>query len=506
MKKRNQGFAKMLSIFAIAILAFVAVGSVMACSGMDASLLVDSFSGGGIGVSMATLPIWFTMVKNAKEGEPDVKTFKEIDENAYNDLKEEDQLKYMTDMIKANRIGFNELKERISESDDTDVKAVKELEEEFKTFSSKMLNSIEKQAELMAEIQRNGGAAAGKSEIDYSLTINAVEKVKDSIAKMKSGDIKSVIFNIKSTVVPGDVQGSTASQRIMEIGKIPVRKTPLRDLFTSAPITEGRNNGKITYVDQDTLARNANNVAKCAAVPESDINWQEYSCDVEKIGDSIKVCQAALEDFDFIANEIDQFLRENIRLKFDQQLLLGSGVTPQLKGVDSIAQAWSVGVGSPIENLALQIQAPTIADVVSTALKQIENSGQNNSYVVNAILMNPEDVELMILTKDLNNNSVNEKIIRIGDDGTVFVKGVAVIENPLVPQNVAYAGDFTKGTIYITRDLNIKMTDSNATEFLSDVSTIKGTMRAALVIRNVWANAFIKVASISAAQTALTKP
>jgi hypothetical protein len=505
MKKRSASFAKMLSIFAFAILTFVAVGSIMACSGMDASLVLDNFSGGAIGVSTMALPIWVTMVKNAID-DKEVKTFKELDEKAYDGLEEEDQLRYINAMIKSNREGFNELKGRLTDADESDSKAVKALETEFKEFSVKMLNSIEKQAEVMADIQRNGSSTSGKSEIDYSITINAIEKAKDVIENFKAGEIKSLEFNIKSIVVPGDVQASTASQRENEIGKIPVRKTPLVDLFTKSPMSEGRNNGKITFVDQDTLVRNADNVAKCGPVPESDINWIEASCDVEKIGDSIKVCQAALEDYDFIANEIDQFLRENIRLKFDQQLLLGTGVTPQLKGVIASAQAWSVAPGSPIVGLALQVQAPTIGDVISTALKQIENSGQNNSYVPNAILMNPTDVELMLLTKDLDNNADISRVVRISDDGTVFVKGVAVIENNIVPQNEAYAGDFKKGTIYMTRELNIKMTDSNASEFLSDVSTIKGTMRAALVIRNVWADAFIHVADINAAIVALTKP
>ena len=99
-----------------------------------------------------------------------------------------------------------------------------------------------------------------------------------------------------------------------------------------------------------------------------------------------------------------------------------------------------------------------------------------------------------------------EKIIRIADDGTVFIKGVPVIENPLVVQNTAFAGDFRKGTVYPMREMRIEMTDSNDDEFLRDIASIKGTLRSALVIRNVWADAFIKVDDIDAAIIALTKP
>ena len=499
MKRMKEVFAKRLSMFAMLMLAFVAVGTAVACSGMDVTILSESIMSGGVaGMSVAGLPIFFKMV-----GE--VKTFVELNDEQYGKLEDAEKAEYLAAQIKDNRKGFNDLKAQLKDSKDKDAEAIKTLEEDFKAKSQSMLNTLEKQAEVMAEIQKNGLTSKG-TEVDYSLTINVIEKAKKTIENFKNGEVSSVILNLKSTVVSTDVQNSTASQRILEIGKIPVRKTPMRDLFRSAPITEGRNNGTITYIDQDTLVRNANNVASCDPVPESDINWIERSCKVEKIGDSIKVCKDALEDFDFIANEVDQFLRENINLKYDQQLLFGTGTTPQLKGVDSTAQTWSVGGGSPIIGLALAIQSPTIGDVMSTAIKQVENSGQNNSYVVNHLLMNPTDVELMVLTKDLNNNSVESKVIRIGDDGTVFVKGVPVIENPLVVQNTAYAGDFNKGTVYPMREMKIEMTDSNASEFVSDIATIKGTMRSALVIRNVWANAFIKVTDIDAAIVALTKP
>ncbi len=50
------------------------------------------------------------------------------------------------------------------------------------------------------------------------------------------------------------------------------------------------------------------------------------------------------------------------------------------------------------------------------------------------------------------------------------------------------------------------MANQHASDFTSDFITIKATLRKALVIRNVWANAFLKVADIAAAKAALAKP
>ena len=55
-----------------------------------------------------------------------------------------------------------------------------------------------------------------------------------------------------------------------------------------------------------------------------------------------------MEDFGFIESEVNNFILENLRLKLDQQLLLGTGTGNQLNSVDSYAQTWSVAPGSPI--------------------------------------------------------------------------------------------------------------------------------------------------------------
>ena len=50
------------------------------------------------------------------------------------------------------------------------------------------------------------------------------------------------------------------------------------------------------------------------------------------------------------------------------------------------------------------------------------------------------------------------------------------------------------------------MATQHGTDFLSDTIRLRATLRKAFVIRNVHANAFLKVADIDASKTALTKP
>jgi HK97 family phage major capsid protein len=317
----------------------------------------------------------------------------------------------------------------------------------------------------------------------------------DKIKSVKSGSSKGT-GELSLKVSSADVQNSTLAYSIDGIGKQPVKRIFLDELFNQGQI--GADSGGIVrYWDQDTLSRNADNVAECGVIPESSINWIEQTCPIEKIADSIPVCAEAIEDFSFIESEVRNFLLENVLLKNDSQILLGTGVSPQYKGIDSVAQSWAAG------SFANAIASPTIFDVIKTAKTQVENSGQNNLYMPNVVLMNPTDYTLMMLEKDGEGQYLFPMYM---SQAELVVDGMRVIPNQLVTQNTLYVMDSTKGTVYNHRGLAIDMATQHGTDFLSDTIRLRATLRKAFVIRNVHANAFLKVADIDASKTALTKP
>ena len=374
--------------------------------------------------------------------------------------------------------------------------AITELKDSIAENMKAQMGILKAQGEALSNMKvknRNTGEIVSFSEA----VAKSWEDSADKITQFKSGKLDGTgEIEVKTDVTTASVQGSTASMRIDGIGKAPVRRVFLESLFASARV--GANSGgTITYWDQDTLTRNADNVAECGVIPESAINWQEYSCKVEKIADSIPVCSEALEDYEFIASEVQNFLLENVSLKCDQQILFGSGTTPQLKGIDATAQSWGAG------NFALAIATPTIFDVIKTSKTQIEVSGENNSFMPDTVLMNPEDETLMKLSKDADGNYLLPMYMT--SDGTM-VDGLRIIVSPLVIQDTMYVFDSSKGQVYNHRALSLDLANQHASDFLTDTIRLRATVRKAFIIRNVNANAFVKVASISASITALTKP
>ena len=78
--------------------------------------------------------------------------------------------------------------------------------------------------------------------------------------------------------------------------------------------------------------------------------------------------------------------------------------------------------------------------------------------------------------------------------------------NQLVPINEMYIMDSTKGTVYSRRGVTVEFGFENNDNFEKELVTVKAYERLNMRVRNVDANAFMHVPSISAGITAITKP
>jgi len=396
-----------------------------------------------------------------------------------------------------------------AKQEETQKKNWEAVEAYQKEVASKQEEHSKKSAELETALKEQSKVITTLKEKGNNSLANALEKktasIKTAIEEIAQKGKTSFSLDQKAITSASVVDGTDQYFYGLDgIGKQPVRMLVMESLFSSVNV--GPNSGgTIRYTDQNVLDRQAGNVANCSLVPTSDITWKTTTDTIKKIADSIPVCKDAMEDFGFIESEVNTFILENLRLKLDQQLLLGGGSGLELNSVDSYAQTWGVGVGSPIEGMAASIPFPTTYDVLATAICQIVNSGQANRsyYNPNAIVMNPTDVCQMKLEKDADGNYLLP--LYFSADG-MSIDGVPVYATPLVPQNSAYVFDSTKGTIYTEREIQIEMADEHGTDFLEDFIRIKGTMRKQLIVRTVNKDAFLKIEDIAAAKTALAKP
>lgn len=392
-------------------------------------------------------------------------------------------------------MAYKQAESKYFEAKFAEMEKANELANEQSKKLEEQAEILKKQGEVIAELKKGGS----KSEAKKSLK----EVVEVATKNYTAGKEGSKVFEIDTKAVTIDDTAEYFGDRLVGVSKIPVRTPMIADLFAVRPVPNG-SGAKIKYIEQTVVIRNADNVAFCSTMPESEISFDTVEEPVKKIGDSIIVCKDDLEDYDFLQSEINQLMSENIPLKLDQQLLLGTGTGLEMNSIDSVAQLWSVGVGSPIASWSANVAFANIFDLMRSAIYQIRLSMQTDSrFNPNTILINPATMGLLKSTKD-DNGQPFIPYFMVG--GNIVIDGATVKESILVPENEMYVFDSTKGTIHVSRNLTIEFATQHANNFMEDKVAYKATMKGQFIVRNQYKNAFLKVTDIDAAIVAITKP
>ena len=325
-----------------------------------------------------------------------------------------------------------------------------------------------------------------------------VTKTRDEIIMEKAeeivkladtrGRMKIQLPTNKTEVVRSGVSSTTMAMRLAEVGQQPYIGTVMSGLFTHASVSPS-SNGVIRYYDQNTVTRNAASVAESATKPESAINWVERTCLIEKIADSIPVTKEAWKDVYFIQSEINRLLNVNLALIEDSLLYDGDGNTPNIKGVYTSAYAFDY-VGDAVTRA-------NIFDLASAVKVDITNNRQSK-YMPNVMLINPKDAYKLKTTKLTDGQYTTPT----WGNGSV-IDGLRVVETSQVTENTMLVGDFNFGTIYDLEGVTLEVGWVND-QFIQNAMTILAEKRMALLVRNIDAYAFCKVADIDAALLQLT--
>ena len=248
----------------------------------------------------------------------------------------------------------------------------------------------------------------------------------------------------------------------------------------------------INYWDWDeaTTVRAAAMVAESGTFPESTAKWKQYTLPVQKVGDTLPITEEFFEDEQMFFGEIGMFLRTNVDIKINDQIVNGDGTGNNLTGLIASTPAF-VPVASGISDAS-------IYDLIVKLKESISTTG-GAKYKVNFALMNIADINQMKLKKDANENYILPPFV---DRNGNVVDGVTIIEENQVVANTMYIGDSRFARIYQRTGIEV----SSATvgdQFVEDAMTLKIRKRLAFLIRTVDQTGFKKVTSISAALVTL---
>ncbi|MBS1988748.1 phage major capsid protein [Candidatus Dependentiae bacterium] len=410
---------------------------------------------------------------------------------------------------------FIELQDEQAKELNGELEAIKEAKEQLEADAKEAKEAAEKGNKTIEELQESVKKHAAlfdqlKNRVEGVDKTGAIAKaLKENEAKIKAfleGGNKSgkLEIEVKAAQTAADIQTHTIGDYAPGIGQIPVRQAAIEPLF---PVV---NTSKefIKYMDQESVVRDAKNVAGCAASNHNTkLEWKERNIQITKVRDFLDICQDMMDDYDFVEGEVRNLIDSSVTLKVDAGLLTDDGVYPNLHSVDEAASEFDAAntLGNTIDPWAGSVQEPNMFDLVVAMASQIIALGQDNSYMPNVVLWNTIDKYKNMLVKDKNNQYLLPPfVVKVGNT-EYTIDNMRVVTSPIVPANSCYVFDSTKATLYNRRGITIELSYENNDNFETETVTMKAYRRMNLLIRNVNKNAFMKCSDVAAALVALKK-
>ncbi len=306
-----------------------------------------------------------------------------------------------------------------------------------------------------------------------------------------SGRSKSVDFG---AAIKGLIEGKTlvtgASQtsggafirndRLPGVANVaPLRRPSLIQLCTRVPLSSDT----MEWVEVTTQTNNAAAVAEATsaadgAKPESAVAFTERTQAVQNIAHWIPITRRAAADAPQLQTFIDTFLLQGLDAKIEDQLVNGTGVSPQLRGILNATTAWS------IQSIDISLTTLSRLDAVATAAGQIMSSleGQNEPT---ALLVHPLDWFSVSFALAREGAGTGQYL-----GGGPFTAGasrqmwdIPVVVTKAVPQGTQLVGDFREALVGDREQATLLMTDSHSDFFIRNILVTLAEVRLGFALR-----------------------
>ena len=159
----------------------------------------------------------------------------------------------------------------------------------------------------------------------------------------------------------------------------------VRDLLDWVPTDEG---GSVHFVRETSYTNAAAPAAENTQKGESNLVLTPDTAEIVTIAHFMLVSKQSLSDSKLLGGYIDGRLTQGLKLKEEEQLLKGSGVSGNIDGLMTQATAWA--------NQGITVDNETALDRLRIALLQIEMEGMYGEGFV----LNPADWTAIELLKD----------------------------------------------------------------------------------------------------------
>lgn len=233
----------------------------------------------------------------------------------------------------------------------------------------------------------------------------------------------------------------------------------------------------ISYLLEGALEGGFATVAEGGAKPQMHfVNPTQKTDALKKIAGFIDLTDEFLEDAEFLKSEIDIRLLYELAYIQEQQLLNGNGTGQNILGVLNRSGVQTEASAGPTDNF----------DAVFRAMTKVETNAQ---LPVDGLVVHPNDYQRFRLTKD-----GNQQYYGGGPFAGQYANDGLVLQPPLWAQKTVVTPAIAEGTVavgswklaataYRKGGVRVESATQHASNFTSNLVTIRAEVRRALAVR-----------------------
>lgn len=238
-----------------------------------------------------------------------------------------------------------------------------------------------------------------------------------------------------------------------------------RVLRVADVIPQGQTNSNMVEFTRELVFTNAAaETAEGETKPESSITFEAANAPVATIAHWLKISRQVLSDSPALASYIDNRLRYGVQYRIDYQLINGNGTGQNIKGL----------IHANNRTAFTPESGDTAIDSVNRAKQLLALA----DYPATALMLNPADWGNIERLKDTTNRYL------VGDPFGAIIPtlwGLPVVVTNAMPSGKLLIGAMNIAAQIFNREgVAIEMTDSNDTDFVQNLLTLRAEARLAL--------------------------
>lgn len=253
-----------------------------------------------------------------------------------------------------------------------------------------------------------------------------------------------------------------------------LRRLTIANLFAAGTLQAS----SLTYPQQGAVSGTPGPIAEGTAKPQINFAWANVNEVLTKIAAITKVSDESMEDTPYLISVINAQLVQRLQLVEEDQLLNGSGVAPNLRGILNRSGVQATGAGTD--------QAANNLDSIYHGITLVETGP---AYVpCDGLVIHPADYEKIRISKDQNKQYYGGGPFTgsYGNGGYVddpAVWGLPTVVTPAITLGTVLVGAFAMGgQVFRKGGIRVDSTNSDVNDFENNLVALRAEERLLLAV------------------------